>query len=226
MKQTILFFSAIATIGLILGSGARAQSVSEEQLLIEQARHTANRMLNDQYMPETRDLMKDAKAVLIVPRMIKAGFLLAGHGGSGVLLKKGQAGDWSYPAFYTIGAGSFGLQAGIQDAEVMFLFMTDRGVEALVSAPFNLGGAASMSMGPYGAGVAGATTTNFGADILVVSRSKGLFGGISLEGTVAYPRRERNRAYYGRDAGTREIVLQRMFANKKADPLRNSLKVK
>ena len=164
--------------------------------------------------------------MLIVPSMIKAGFLLAGRGGSGVLLTKGQRGEWSYPAFYTIGAGSFGLQAGVQDAEVMFLVMTEKGVDALVNTPFNLGATASMSVGPYGAGIAGATTTNLDADILVVSRSQGLFGGMSFEGTVAYPRQERNRAYYGRDAATRQIVLQRMFANKAADPLRRELVVK
>lgn len=226
MRRTIVLLSVIATIGMVVGSAPRAQGLSEEQVLVERARLTAKRMLNDQYMPETRDLLKDAKAVLIVPSMIKAGFLLAGRGGSGVLLTKGRGGDWSYPAFYTIGAGSFGLQVGVQDAEVMFLVMTDKGVDALVNTPFNLGATASMSAGPYGAGIAGATTTNLGADILVVSRSQGLFGGMSFEGTVAYPRGERNRAYYGRDAAARQIVLQRMFANKKADPLRNMLVVK
>jgi len=222
------FAFAIATVAVLSTVGplavpAHADS-SDGQLLVDQAKLTAQNLLNDKDMPDLRYWMKRAKAVLIVPSLLKAGFLVGAEGGSGVLLTRDAKGVWSYPAFYTLGAGSFGLQIGLKSSETIFLIMSDGGLQALLENPVKLGADVSMAVGPVGGGVSGATTTNLRSDVYSFSKSKGLFGGISFDGAVAVPRNDMNEAFYGKPANSKEIVLQRMFANKSADSLRRSLR--
>ena len=97
--------------------------------------------------------------------MFKAGFFFGAEGGSGVLLSKDAEGEWSYPAFYTIGGASFGLQIGAENSEVLFVILTDSGLESILNTSVKLGAYASIAIGPVGAGIEGATTTSFGADM-------------------------------------------------------------
>lgn len=148
--------------------------------------------------------------------MLKGAFIWGASGGSGVLLVRDEkTGPWIGPAFYTIGGASFGLQIGGQASEVILLVMTDRGVTSLLTNSLKLGADAGVAAGPVGAGVA-ASTANLSADILSFSRSKGLYGGVSLDGAVVATRGEWNHAYYGKRVAPTDIFVRHDVSNPQA----------
>lgn len=200
-------------------------AASEAQELVDKSRLTAEKMLAHPDFPSLRVWMKQAKGVFIVPSLLKAGFLIGGEGGSGVVLARDAKGGWSYPAFYATGAGSIGLQIGFQDSEVMFVIMTQKGLDAILSSRFKLGADASIALGPVGAGVEGATTAGLGADIYAFGLNRGLFGGVSLEGAVIWEREDWNAQYYGPGATSGSVLLEHKFANRAADDLRRAVVV-
>lgn len=200
-----------------------AVAASEGEELVEEARFTVERLMVDKNMGELRAFMKRARGVLIIPELVKGGFILGAEGGSGVLLVRGSDGSWSPPAFYTLAAGSIGLQAGGQVSEVIFTLMSEGAVNAFLKNEFKLGADASVAMGPLGAGVEASTTTNLNADIYAFSKAVGLFGGGALEGAKIFTREKWNAAYYGAQAAPRAIVIERKFFNAQADALRNAL---
>lgn len=212
-------------ITVLLAVAPPAWAGLDEEKLVDSARYTIRGFLEDKQMgPTVRDLMAKAKAVLIFPSVIKGAFFIGGEGGDGVLLAKGEANRWSYPAFYTMGAASFGLQIGGKDSEVMLLIMTEKGINAVIENKVKLGGDLSVAAGPIGAGASAATTTNLGGDILSFSRSRGAFMGMSLEGAVIYPRKEWNTGYYTSNGATpKAVVIQGKFSNRQADILRDTL---
>lgn len=215
---------ALLALGAVpVPSHAQTNPVSEAQQLVDKAKLTAEKMLNDPQMPTLRNWMKNAKGVLIVPSFLKAGFIIGGAGGSGVLLSRDASGNWSAPAFYTIGEGSFGLQAGVQDAEMMLVVMTDRGLNALIKSEVKLGADASIAVGEIGTGVEGSTTAGLGKDILTYSKTSGLYGGVSVEGAWVRARETLNSEYYGRSATPRAIVVERQYNNNGANELRGVL---
>jgi lipid-binding SYLF domain-containing protein len=159
---------------------------------------TFTNFMNDEHMSAFRDLLKDAKAVVIAPEFLKGAFVVGASGGNAVaLVRDAKTGGWSESSFYTIGGASIGLQIGGQASEMILLAMTERGVSALMGNSFKLGADAGVAAGPVGIG-AQAATANLSADILSFSRSKGLYGGISLDGTVVAVRDRLNEAYYGK----------------------------
>lgn len=160
---------------------------------------------------------------MICPRVFKAGFFFGGEGGACVLLARAGNGTWSYPAFYGMGSGSFGLQIGIQDAEFIMMIMTERGLKAILDSQFKIGADASLAIATLGLGVQGSTTTALGADIIAFSRTRGLYGGISLEGSVMGQRISWDQAYYGQGFDARQIVISMQGSNPGADPLRDVL---
>lgn len=210
---------------LILGQPSLSSAEDiEQQDLVEKSRMTLQGFLADANMGWFRDHMPDAKGIFIVPQLLKAAFFVGGEGGSGVLLvKDDKTGDWSDPAFYTMGAGSFGFQFGAQASEVVLLVMSQRGIESLLSSTFKLGGDISVAVGPVGAGIEGSTAMNLSADLLTFARAKGLFGGISLEGAVIATRDEWNQAYYGKEVRPADILLKRAVKNSQGAGLKASL---
>ncbi len=153
----------LVALGAALAPLARpASAASEPRELVEKAKLTAERLLAQKDFPDLRGWMRKAKGVLIVPSLLKASFLIGGEGGSGVLLSRDRDAGWSDPAFYTLGAGSIGIQIGIQDSEVLFVIMTEKGLEAMIDKHVTLGVDASIAAGPDGVGVEGATTDVFG----------------------------------------------------------------
>ena len=160
-----------------------------------------------------------AKGIFIVPRMIRGGFFIGGSGGSGALLAKNrETGKWSYPAFYTMGSVSFGLQIGGDVSEILLLVMTDKGMDAMLSNEFKLGGDVAMAAGPVGATAKAQT-----ADILAYGRSKGAFVGVSVEGSVVAPRYEWNNTYYGKKVDLVNILINQTEKNPQADNLREAM---
>jgi lipid-binding SYLF domain-containing protein len=214
-------------LGAVLTLPARpAAAASEPHELVEKAKFTVERILTQTDYKDVRDWVRKAKGVLVVPSLLKAGFVIGGEGGSGVLLSRDPQRGWSDPAFYTLGAGSIGLQIGFQDSQVLFVIMTDKGLEAMLDKQVKLGADASIAAGAIGAGVEGATTANLGADIYSYSMTRGAFGGASFEGAVAVEREDWNRIYYGTDATPRDIVITRKVTNPHAAGLRRALEIR
>ncbi len=215
---------SLATIALAasLAPGlARAQG--EAQTLVDRATLALQEMMTQTVSQDPRTMLQHARAVMICPRVFKAGFILGGSGGDCVLLARAGNGTWSYPAFYGIGSGSIGFQAGIQDSAITMLIETGRGLNAVMDSQFKLGADASIAIATFGAGVGGATTAAVGADIVVYAESRGLFGGVSVEGSIMTLHSDWNTAYYGQPYSARQIVEQMTGVNRGADPLREVL---
>ena len=168
--------------------------------------------------------LEGAHGIVVFPGAYKGAFIFGAEGGNGVLLSRTDTGEWGYPAFYTMGAGSFGLQIGAQASEIVLVLRTPAAVQAVVNHQGKLGGDVQFTMGMFGAGVQGATTTNMGADIVGFAHGAGLYAGLSLEGAVLAGRNDLNQAYYGEpDATPESIALENRYVNAQADPLRDSL---
>jgi lipid-binding SYLF domain-containing protein len=166
------------------------------------------------------DLVKQARGIFIVPQSIRAAFIFGAAGGSGVLLARDEkTGQWNGPAFYTLGRGSFGLQAGAEVSEVVALMMTERGVTRLLSPTVELGGDITVAAGPVGGGLSGASA-GLSADIVSYARSKGLYAGLSLEGAVIGTRNDLNQAFYGRPVTPVDVLVRGQARSPEAEPLR------
>lgn len=188
---------------------------SDKQELVDKALVTFNHFIADPNMGWVRSNLKYARGVFIVPQKLKGAFIFGASGGSGVLLvKDDKTGHWTYPAFYTMGSASFGLQIGAKVSEVILLIMTQKGIDALLSTSFKLGADISVAAGPVGAG-AGAKTV----DVLAFARSKGLFGGVDVKGAVIVSRDKWNQIYYGKPARPVDVIIRHNVSNKGAIPL-------
>ena len=210
--------STLVAILAMLPASAMAQS--EQQQLVDRASLAAQEMLNDRNGTEAQSVLRHARAVMICPQIFRAGFLLGGQGGSCVLAARDGAGSWSSPAFYGMGGGSIGFQAGIQDAQVILLIMNHRGLMAVMDSQFKLGADATATFIDLGGGIEGATTAALRADIVGFTRARGLFAGISLGGTLMGSKTDWNQAYYGRPYAAQQIVVNMEANNPAADPLR------
>jgi len=151
------------------------------------------------------DLLAKAECVAVFPKVVKAGFILAGQGGRGVASCRTSAG-WSAPAFFEIKGGSVGLQIGGQATDFVLLFMNEGGMQSLLSDKFELGGDASVAAGPVGRTTSATTDIKMDAQILSYSRSKGLFAGVSLKGSVISPEKSDMKGTYG-EGVTAQTVL-------------------
>ncbi len=168
--------------------------------------------------------LRESVAVVILPRVIKGGFIGAGEGGTGVMLARRPDGSWGYPAFYTLFAGSVGLQIGLQDTEVVMAVKSERALRALIDHQAKLGVDIGISVLLVGKGMEGSTTAGLGQDIVAFANPIiGLFGGISLEGGALARRTDLNENYYGPGATPQAILLQHSLQNPDADKLRNSI---
>lgn len=213
--------AAIVLAALALPAvAAAADPLHEAQAVVSAARRTLGRFQADPEMTWFRDHVGGAMAVLIVPKRIRAGLIFGGSGGVGVLLTRGAAGgSWSQPVFYNLGGASFGLQAGGERSEVILLIESQAGLDSFLSSKVQLGAEAAVAAGPVGAG-AGESAT---ADVLTFVRSKGLYAGATLDGTLIKPAADRNAAYYGSEVSAADILIRRSVQNEQADGLREDL---
>lgn len=213
------FFLIIAAT-VVFGGAAFANDSKDARQLVGKSQMTFENFLSAGEMEAFRSLLKDAKGVFITPQVLKGAFVVGASGGTGVfVVKDAQTGHWVGPAFYTIGEVSFGLQAGGQASEVILLAMTDRGVTALLNSSVKLGADVGVAAGPVGMGAA-ASTANLSADIIAFARSKGLFGGISLDGAVVKVRSGLNKAYYKKKkVSPTDILIRKTASNNQAKGL-------
>ncbi len=200
-------------------SMAYSNDFSKPQELVGKGTAVFKSFIADPNMEWFRNNVGRAKGIFIVPQMLRAGFIIGGSGGSGLLLAQDfKTGKWSYPAFYTMGSVSLGLQIGADASEIILMVMTNKGLDALLSTEFKLGMDASVAAGPVGA--TGKAQT---ADILAFGRSKGAFGGVSIEGALIKPRDNWNQQYYDKPVRAVDILMHQSVTNPNADPLRKVL---
>jgi lipid-binding SYLF domain-containing protein len=218
MRRILLAVAALAMLPLLAPRIAHAQG--DQQTLVDRATLAVQEIATSSLSDDPRKMLERARGVMICPRVFKVGLFFGGEGGACVLLARSGNGTWSYPAFIGMGGGSFGLQIGLQDSQIVMLIMTEKGLGAVMDAQFKLGADASIAVATLGAGIQGATTGALGADIIAFSQSRGLYGGITLAGSIMGAKTEWNRAYYGRDYATRQIVIDMQASNAGADPLR------
>jgi SH3 domain-containing YSC84-like protein 1 len=221
MIRILLAVAALAVLPLLAPRTAHAQG--DEQTLVDRATLAVQEMATSSLSDDPRKLLGRARGVMACPRVFKVGLFFGGEGGACVLLARSGNGTWSYPAFFGMGSGSFGLQIGLQDSQFVMLIMTEKGLGAVMDSQFKIGADAGIAIATLGAGVQGSTTSALGADIIAFSQSRGLYGGITLAGSIMGAKTEWNRAYYGRDYATRQIVIDMQASNPGADPLREVL---
>lgn len=152
------------------------------------------------------DVFKSAKCVAIVPSMVKGGFVFGAEHGRGVATCRTANGDWSAPAFFVITGGSWGLQIGVQAADVVMLIMNDQGMKDLLSSKFKLGANGSVAAGPVGRDASANTDWKMKAEVLAYSRTRGLFAGLTLDGAVIKQDDDSTQALYGRMVGFRPTL--------------------
>ncbi|GAA5001635.1 lipid-binding SYLF domain-containing protein [Pseudoluteimonas lycopersici] len=173
----------------------------------------AVRVLTDiQAIPESAipdKLFDEARAVIVIPDAMKLGLVVGGRRGHGLLSIKGADGTWSNPAFVTLTGGSIGLQAGVQSADIVLVFRSDRGLDSIVNGKFTLGADAGVAAGPVGRNASAATDGAMKAEIWSWSRARGLFAGVALDGAVLSIDDAADESVYGRDTTPRMIFESR-----------------
>lgn len=221
-QKKMVGLTAALFVGMLAvwSAPATAQEPLKQQVLVDKSRVTFQSFMLDENLSWLHENLHRAKGLIIIPSLLKAGFILGGSGGTGILvLRDEKTGQWSQPAFYNLGSVTFGLQIGGEAAEAIMFVGTQKAVEKLFTSSFKLGGDISVALGPVGAGVKSAVR----ADILSFTRTKGAYAGISIEGAVVATRDEWNRAYYGREVRPVDIFVKRSVSNPGAAELRRVL---
>ena len=168
----------------------------------------------DKGIPE--EVLTSTKCIVVVPDLIKGGFVFGGKHGRGVATCRTPDG-WSAPAFVSVGGGSWGLQIGIEDVDLVMLVMNDRGLQHLLSSKFELTGEGSVAAGPVGRHASAGTDWKMNTELLTYSRSKGVFAGLTLEGAVVEQDNDSTRAIYGKHMSFRNILSGRASTPRSAD---------
>jgi len=212
---------ALSAAMLFAAVAPAARAASDEATLVTRAGIVVHDLRHDKEFGNAPELLRRAHAIFIVPQLVKGGFFVGGEGGSGVMLARTGAG-WSEPAFYTMGSASFGLQIGLETAEVVMLIMSDRALNAFTKDEFKIGADAGLTVVTLGSNAGIATTANLNADVIVWASSSGAYAGISVNGSIIKPRDSWNEAYYGSAVTSREL-LARPAANGRAVSLRGAL---
>ncbi len=213
---TIKILLAGIIVALVGVAPVAAADRSDAQAVVDRAKITFDEFMRDQNFTWLHENLKNAKGLLIFPQVIKAGYILGGSGGTGVLVVKDEKTcDWSQPSFYTIGSVTLGLQIGGESAEVIMMAMTQKAIDSLLASSLKLGGDASFAVGPMGEGAKANVTTDF----ISFAKAKGLYAGINLEGSVVDVRDSLNRAYYGTDVRPMDIIAKRDMGNSGSEEL-------
>src|SRR6202790_3534103 len=204
MKKTI---SVLVTMLLgLMGTYAWAGSAREDTVdRLQKAVEMLHTIMNtpDKSIPE--EVLSDAKCIVVVPHLVKGGFIFGGKHGRGVASCRTPEG-WSAPAFVSVGGGSWGLQIGIEGVDLVMLVMNDRGLQHLLSSKFELTGEGSVAAGPVGRHASAGTDWMLNTEVLTYSRSKGAFAGLTLEGAVVEQDNDSTRAIYGKHMMFRNIL--------------------
>jgi lipid-binding SYLF domain-containing protein len=215
MKKTmsLLLMSVMGLFGTYAFAGsAREDSMDRLQKSVDVLH--AIMSTPDKGIPE--EVLSNAKCILVVPNLIKGGFVFGGKHGRGVATCRTAEG-WSAPAFVSIGGGSWGLQIGVEGVDLVMLVMNDQGFQHLLSSKFELTGEGSVAAGPVGRHASAGTDWKMNTEMLTYSRSKGVFAGLTLEGAVVEQDNDSTRAIYGKHMMFRSILSGKSSTPASAD---------
>ena len=203
MQVTSLFVvgAMVLTAANLSASSGRQDSIER----LHMASDTLTAMIDtpDKGIPE--EVLSNAKCIVVVPHLVKGGFVIGAEHGRGVATCRRPEG-WSAPAFVSIGGGSWGLQIGVESVDLVMLVMNDSGLQHMLSSKFKVGADASASAGPVGRHASAGTDWKMDTELLTYSRSKGVFAGISLDGAVLEQDKDSTRAIYGQDISFQAIL--------------------
>jgi lipid-binding SYLF domain-containing protein len=171
-----------------------------------------------------RELMQITEGIIVVPKLINAGFVIGGKRGKGIAIVKLEDGTWSNPVFVTITGGSVGFQAGVQAVDLVLVFKNRETLEDIGNGSFTLGGDVSVTAGPVGRSSTASTDYKLEAEVYSYSRSKGLFAGISLGGSAISIDKNANVAFYGNEADAETIFADTSSSSDAVEQLKNVLK--
>jgi lipid-binding SYLF domain-containing protein len=188
MKIISTLAAAVALSAMAIA--APAAQASEKTELLHDANTTINNLKHDPAFGTARTMLQDAKAIYIVPKLIKGGFIFGAEGGDGVLLHRTGHG-WSQPKYYGMGSASFGLQAGLEQAELVFIINSDKALAGIEHGNFKLGAGAGLTVVNLSSGAEGATTAH-GGDIVVWTSGSGAYAGLTFNGSIISPDKDMN----------------------------------
>ncbi|MGA9421306.1 MAG: lipid-binding SYLF domain-containing protein [Rhodanobacteraceae bacterium] len=190
---------------LVAGFASPARAGDKEITRAENAVRVLKEIMQAPDMAIPRDLLRRAYAIAVIPDVLKAGFVVGGRRGEGLIAVKTPEGVWSNPSFITLTGGSVGFQAGVSSTDVVLVFRTERGVQSIVHGKFTLGADASAAAGPVGRSAQASTDAQLKAEIYSYSRARGLFAGVALDGSALAMDNEANQAVYGEGVTPRRI---------------------
>ena len=202
MRTLSLAALVILCVALPLAQTEEAQRIGAATTVLREIMGAGDRSV-------PRGIMEKAEGIAVFPSLLKGGFIVGGQFGRGVMsVRDRSAGTWSSPAFLTVGGGSFGLQIGGQAVDLVLVVQDRRGLEQLVRNQFKIGADASVAAGPVGRDASAATDIQMRAKILSYSRTRGVFAGVTLNGTTIAEDRDANGRFYGTSYTTRQIVFE------------------
>ena len=212
MKRTLLFLLTLALAGLptfIVPRTARADDKSKDEGRLENAGQVMKEILD---IPDDipQSLMDKADCIIVIPSVLKAAFIVGGSYGRGAMTcRSGDNfhGPWGAPTMMALEGGSFGFQIGGQATDFVLLVMNEGGAKSILSSKVKLGADASAAAGPKGRDAEADTDVTMRAEVLTYSRARGLFAGISLEGSTLRPDNDANRRIYGKDIEAKDVAL-------------------
>ena len=199
----VALFALVCCFAAAAATSARAGE--EENSRAENAVRVLKEVMEAPDKAIPRDLLQNAHAIAVVPDVIKAGLVIGGRHGNGLIAVKTRDGVWSNPAFVSMTGGSIGFQAGVSSTDVILVFRTQRGVDSIVHGKFTLGADASAAAGPVGRSAQASTDAQLKAEIYSYSRARGLFAGAALDGTAIRIDNDANQAAYGDGVTARRI---------------------
>jgi lipid-binding SYLF domain-containing protein len=211
IKKLAAFSLAVllALAPALAGPAAAKEDPSNQVRKIDDAVRALEEMMEESDKSIPVSLIEGCAGIAILPDVIKAGLFIGGRHGKGVLLVRTPDGGWSDPAFVDIKGGSVGWQAGVQSADIVLVFRTPRSIENIAEGKFTLGADAGIAAGPLGRSAEASTDSDLKAEILSYSRSRGLYAGLTLQGSSIQEDRKANRNFYGT-----EISMKDIFAGK------------
>jgi lipid-binding SYLF domain-containing protein len=221
--SVVLLFSVCANVFSQTGRERNTKKARDAANQSAKAARVFEEIMGTREKSIPQDLLDRAEAVAVFPSVIKAGFIVGGRGGRGVISRR-VAGGWSAPAFFDLAGGSIGLQIGASSTDFILLFMNERAVESLLGDKFEIGAEGSAAAGPVGRSASASTDARLNAQILSYSRSRGAFAGLELKGVVIKPDNEDNSHVYGMTArdiltGANKIAMEKMPEGVRVFPL-------
>jgi lipid-binding SYLF domain-containing protein len=197
----------LVVTALLIASVASAQpNVSDEVDRVQDAAVVLSELASAPDKAIPKGVLERAEAIAIFPGVKKAGFVVGGSWGRGMISVRNPNGGWSAPAFLRLAGGSFGAQIGAQEVDLVLVVMNQRGVENLLRNEFKIGGDAAATAGPVGREASASTDLQMRAEILSYSRSRGLFAGVTINGASVAEDKDANRNFYGQQYTSQEVV--------------------